>query len=104
MNQQSSQAARLISAVTIFANAALLVVTILLLSLDSISGAHEGHAVGLVMLGIYAYGFALFCMVVGGGYFIFKSFFSDQPAQGWQWLVLAWSFIQLAIPPLYFLS
>ncbi|XLZ68901.1 hypothetical protein ABT364_20460 [Massilia sp. SR12] len=103
MNENTGKAPGLLSAITVFANLALLAVIILFLSIDSIPGAHEGHAIGLILAGMYSYGFALICFVVGAGYFGFKSFFLDQPAKGWHWLVLAWSFIELLIPPAHFL-
>ncbi|WP_374582651.1 hypothetical protein [Pseudoduganella sp.] len=104
MNEHTGKAPGLISAIIIFANLALLLVIIMFLGLDSVPGAHEGHAIGLALLGMYTYGFALLCLVVGLGYFGIKSYFLEQPAQGWQWLLLVCLFIELTIPPYYFLA
>jgi hypothetical protein len=86
--------------------------TFIILLITFLSATHDarkaagyssgGDALGLLMMSLVAYAIALLSCVNGISYFIFKAIKQHSFPTWWQWLILSYSFVQVAGPFIYF--
>ena len=63
-----------------------------------------GNALGLMMMSLWAYGFALVSCAMGLAYFCYAALRHRAFPQPWHWLAIACSLALVTIPVLYFMS
>jgi len=61
-----------------------------------------GDAIGLMMISLLAYAFALLSFVSGSVYFGFAAFKRKLTLRAWHWFGIVYSFSQVTIPVVYF--